>query len=32
VRDTIDCGTGRDIVYADRTDRVAKNCERIHRR
>ena len=31
-RDTIDCGTGRDIVYADRADRVAKNCERIHRR
>ena len=31
-RDTIDCGIGRDIVYADRADRVAKNCERIHRR
>jgi hypothetical protein len=31
-RDTVDCGAGRDITYADRTDRVAKNCEVVHRR
>ncbi|HST15748.1 MAG TPA: S8 family serine peptidase [Gaiellaceae bacterium] len=29
--DTIDCGTGRDTVYADKHDKVAKNCEIIHR-
>jgi Subtilase family/RTX calcium-binding nonapeptide repeat (4 copies)/Domain of unknown function DUF11 len=31
-RDTIDCGAGRDTAYVDRIDRVAKNCETIHRR
>ena len=31
-RDTIDCGAGRDIVYVDRADRVAKSCEQVHRR
>jgi len=37
-RDTISCGkngygkAGRDIVYADRIDRVASDCEIIHRR
>ncbi len=30
-RDTIDCGTGRDSVTADRFDRVARNCERVRR-
>ena len=29
--DVIDCGTGRDTVYADRRDKVAKNCEIVHR-
>jgi Tol biopolymer transport system component len=31
VKDTIDCGTGRDVVYADKHDKVAKNCEVVHR-
>jgi Ca2+-binding RTX toxin-like protein len=31
VDDTIDCGPARDIVYADRHDKVAKNCEVVHR-
>jgi hypothetical protein len=30
-RDTIDCGSGRDTVYADRIDTVARNCEVVHR-
>ena len=30
--DVIDCGTGRDTVYADKHDKVAKNCEIVHRR
>jgi uncharacterized repeat protein (TIGR01451 family) len=30
--DTIDCGPGRDLVIADRVDRVARNCERVRRR
>jgi RTX calcium-binding nonapeptide repeat (4 copies) len=30
-RDTIACGAGRDVVYADRADRVARDCERIRR-
>jgi len=29
--DLIDCGTGRDVVYADKHDKVAKNCETVHR-
>jgi Tol biopolymer transport system component len=31
-RDTIDCGTERDLVLADRQDRTARNCERVLRR
>jgi Ca2+-binding RTX toxin-like protein len=31
-RDRIDCGSGRDSVSADSTDRVARNCERVRRR
>jgi Ca2+-binding RTX toxin-like protein len=31
-RDVIDCGAGRDQVYADRGDKVAKNCEVVRRR
>ncbi len=30
-RDRINCGTGRDRVVADRSDRVARNCERVRR-
>jgi hypothetical protein len=30
-RDTIGCGDGRDLVYADRADRVARDCERVRR-
>jgi Ca2+-binding RTX toxin-like protein len=32
VRDTINCGPGRDRVTADRSDSVARNCERVARR
>ena len=28
-RDRVNCGSGRDIVIADRRDRVARNCERV---
>ncbi|MGI8593551.1 MAG: calcium-binding protein [Solirubrobacteraceae bacterium] len=28
-RDTIRCGTGRDVVVADRSDRVSRDCERV---
>jgi Ca2+-binding RTX toxin-like protein len=31
-RDVISCGPGRDTVLADRLDRVAADCERVHRR
>ena len=31
-RDTIDCGAGRDTVTADKSDKVAKNCEVVRRR
>jgi Ca2+-binding RTX toxin-like protein len=31
-RDVVDCGAGRDTVYADRIDVVARNCERVFRR
>ncbi len=31
-RDTVDCGAGRDLVLADRVDRVARNCEQVRRR
>jgi hypothetical protein len=30
-RDTISCGAGRDVVSADRTDRVASDCELVSR-
>jgi Ca2+-binding RTX toxin-like protein len=30
-RDTIDCGAGRDVVYADKIDKLV-HCETIHRR
>ena len=30
-RDTIACGAGRDVVQADPTDRVARDCERVTR-
>ncbi len=29
--DRINCGAGRDLVTADRRDRVARNCERVRR-
>jgi hypothetical protein len=28
-RDRVDCGKGRDVVIADRRDRIAANCERV---
>jgi hypothetical protein len=28
-RDTITCGAGRDLVYADRADHIARDCERV---
>jgi RTX calcium-binding nonapeptide repeat (4 copies) len=28
-RDTIACGAGRDFVYADRADHIARDCERV---
>ena len=28
-RERIDCGSGRDVVQADRVDRVSRNCERV---
>ncbi len=31
-RERISCGSGRDIVTADRNDRVARDCERVTRR
>ena len=31
-RDTIACGAGRDRVFADRVDSIAKDCERVSRR
>lgn len=30
-RDTIKCGKGRDLVIADRIDRVGRQCERVRR-
>ena len=30
-RDRVSCGRGRDRVVADRTDRVARDCERVRR-
>jgi Ca2+-binding RTX toxin-like protein len=31
-RDLIRCGRGKDVVYADTPDRVAGDCEVVHRR
>lgn len=31
-RDRISCGKGRDLVKADRSDRVSRSCERVRRR
>jgi Ca2+-binding RTX toxin-like protein len=31
-RDVVRCGPGRDVVVADRRDRIAKNCETTRRR
>jgi hypothetical protein len=31
VRETIDCGSGRDTVRADRRDRL-RGCEKVKRR
>ena len=30
-KDRVTCGTGRDVVRADRADRVARSCERVLR-
>jgi len=30
-RDLISCGRGRDLVIADRTDKVSRSCERVRR-
>ncbi len=30
-RDTVVCGRGRDVVFADPSDRIAKDCESIRR-
>ena len=32
LRDTVSCGAGSDLVAADATDRIARDCERISRR
>jgi Ca2+-binding RTX toxin-like protein len=32
VRETIDCGKGRDIATVDKRDKVKRNCERVKRR
>jgi Tol biopolymer transport system component len=29
--DVISCGSGRDLVFADRKDRVSRDCERVRR-
>src|SRR5438876_8084689 len=31
VRDTVSCGHGRDLVTADASDRVARDCEVVSR-
>ena len=31
VRDRIACGPGRDLVVADRVDRIARDCELVRR-
>ncbi|HVR12132.1 MAG TPA: hypothetical protein VMS41_00010 [Gaiellaceae bacterium] len=30
--DVISCGAGRDVVFADRKDKVSRDCERVRRR
>ncbi len=30
-RDSVDCGSGRDEVRADRRDFVSRDCERVFR-
>lgn len=30
--DVVHCGGGRDVVWADRGDKIAKDCEVVHRR
>ena len=30
-RDVIDCGRGKDVVFADRKDVVARDCEQVRR-
>lgn len=32
VKDTVNCGNGRDVVKADRRDSVARNCENVSRK
>jgi arylsulfatase A-like enzyme len=32
VADVVSCGPGRDVVFADRRDKVAENCESVLRR
>jgi Ca2+-binding RTX toxin-like protein len=31
-RDVVHCGSGRDLVYANGNDKVARDCERVKRR
>ena len=31
-RDSVQCGSGRDRVIADRADRVSKDCEKVTRK
>jgi len=31
-RDVVKCGAGKDTVFADKADRVAKDCERVRRK
>jgi Ca2+-binding RTX toxin-like protein len=30
-RDVVHCGSGKDLVYANRNDKVARDCERVKR-
>jgi hypothetical protein len=29
-RDTVSCGAGNDVAWVDPSDRVARNCEKVH--
>jgi hypothetical protein len=31
-RDTVSCGSGKDLVYANKNDKVSRDCERVKRR